>query len=77
MMPRVIPVSGPHSMVGPMLGDPQALTSSEGGIVGQGVALVSSSDSLPHSCILFCCKTLLYQILNKKYNIFILRTFNL
>jgi hypothetical protein len=29
------------------------LTTSEGGTVGQGVALVSSSDSLPHPHILF------------------------
>jgi hypothetical protein len=46
-------VSGPDSTVGPMLGDLYALTASEGGIVGHGVTLVSSSDSLPHPRILF------------------------
>jgi hypothetical protein len=29
------------------------LTASEGGTIGQGVALISLSDSLPHSHILF------------------------
>jgi hypothetical protein len=45
-------VSGLDSTVGPVLGDPQALTISEGGTVGQGVALVSLSDSLPRPRIL-------------------------
>jgi hypothetical protein len=48
-----LPVSGPDSTVGPVLRDPLALTASEDGTVGQGVALVSSSDSLPHLRILF------------------------
>jgi hypothetical protein len=41
----------------------------EGGILGQGVALVSSSVSLPHLRVIFCCKTLLYRSLNQNYNI--------
>jgi hypothetical protein len=45
------------------------LTASEVGILGQGVALVLSSVSLPHPRVIFCCKTLLYQNLNKIYNI--------
>jgi hypothetical protein len=45
------------------------LTTSEGRILGQGVALVSSNVSLPHLRVHFCCKTLLYQNLNKKCNI--------
>jgi hypothetical protein len=53
------------------------LTTSEGGTIGQGVALVSSSDSLPHHRVHFRCKTLLYQIMNKKLLYFILRAFNL
>jgi hypothetical protein len=53
-------VGGPDSTVGPMLGDSLALTAYEGGTVGQGVSLVSLSDSLPHPRILFsagklCC----------------------
>jgi hypothetical protein len=39
------------------------LTTSEGGILGQGVALVSSSVSLPH------LNVPLYQNLNKNCNI--------
>jgi hypothetical protein len=35
----------------------------------QGVALVSSSVSLPHLRVIFHCKTLLYINLNKNYNI--------
>jgi hypothetical protein len=62
-------VSGSDSTVGSVLREPYALTASEGGTVGQGVALVSSSDSLLHPRIFFRCKTLLYQILNKNYNI--------
>jgi hypothetical protein len=45
------------------------LTTSEGGILGQGVALVSSSVSLLHLRAHFHCKTLLYQNLNKNCNI--------
>jgi hypothetical protein len=36
------------------------LTSSEGGILGQGVALALSSVSLPLLHVHFRCKTLLY-----------------
>jgi hypothetical protein len=46
-------VSDPDLMVGPVLGDPQALIASEGGTVQQGVTLVSSSDSFLHPRILF------------------------
>jgi hypothetical protein len=46
-------VSGPDSTVGPVLGELYTLTASEGGTIGQGVALISLSDSLPHSHILF------------------------
>jgi hypothetical protein len=45
------------------------LTTSEGGILGQGVALVSSSVSLSHLHIIFHCKTLLYKNLNQNCNI--------
>jgi hypothetical protein len=45
------------------------LTASKGGILGQGVALVSSSVSLPHLRVQFHYKTLLYQNLNQSYNI--------
>jgi hypothetical protein len=45
------------------------LTASEGGILGQGVILISSSVSLPHLRVTFCYKTLLYQNLNQNYNI--------
>jgi hypothetical protein len=62
-------VSGIDSTVGPVLGDLKALTASEGNILGQGVALVSSSVLLPHPRVYFCCKTLLYQNLNQNYNI--------
>jgi hypothetical protein len=62
-------VSGIHSTVGPILGDLEALTASEGNILGQGVALVSSSVLLPHPRGYFCCKTLLHQNLNQNYNI--------
>jgi hypothetical protein len=46
-------VSGPDSTVGSVLREPYALTASESGTVGQGVALVSSSDSLSHPRIFF------------------------
>jgi hypothetical protein len=46
-----------------------ALTTSEGGILWQGVALVSLSVSLPHLHLIFRSKTLLYRILNQNYNI--------
>jgi hypothetical protein len=62
-------VGGPDSTVGPMLEDPYALTASEGDILEQGVALISSSLSLLHPCIIFCCKTLLSQNWNQNYNI--------
>jgi hypothetical protein len=62
-------VGGPDSMVRPMLGGLSVLTASEGGIFEQGVALVSLSVSLPHLCITFRCKTLLYQNLNQNCNI--------
>jgi hypothetical protein len=42
------------------------LIASKGATLGQGVALVSSSVLLPHLRVHFCCKTLLYQNLNKK-----------
>jgi hypothetical protein len=46
------------------------LTASAGSIIlGQGVAHVSSSVSLPHLYVLFRCKTLLYQNLNQNCNI--------
>jgi hypothetical protein len=45
------------------------LTSFEGSILGQGVALVSLSATLPHLCVHFYCKTLMYQNLNQICNI--------
>jgi hypothetical protein len=36
----------------------QALTAAEGGILGQGVSLVSPSVSLPHLCLHLHCKNL-------------------
>jgi hypothetical protein len=45
------------------------LTTSEGGILGQDVALSSLSVSLLHLRAHFYCKTLLYQNLNKNCNI--------
>jgi membrane-bound acyltransferase YfiQ involved in biofilm formation len=46
-----------------------ALTAFEGGILGQGVSLVSSSVSLPRLRVYFHHKTLLYENLNQNYNI--------
>jgi hypothetical protein len=45
------------------------LTSSEGSILGQGVAHVSLSVSLLHLHVLFHSKTLLYHNLNQNCNI--------
>jgi hypothetical protein len=45
------------------------LTTFEGGILGQGVTLISLSISLSHLRATFHCKTLLYQNLNKNCNI--------
>jgi hypothetical protein len=45
------------------------LTIAEGGILVQGVALVLLNVSLPHLHVIFRYKTLLYQNLNKNYNI--------
>jgi hypothetical protein len=45
------------------------LFSSEGGILGQGVALISSSVSLSNLHLLSTAKTLLYQNLNQICNI--------
>jgi hypothetical protein len=45
------------------------LTAFEGGILGHGVAIVSSSVSLSHLHITFCYKTLLYRNLNQNCNI--------
>jgi hypothetical protein len=45
------------------------LTASEGGILGQGVALVLSSVSVSHLRVIFRYKTLLYQNLNQNRNI--------
>jgi hypothetical protein len=59
-------VSGSDSMVGPVLGDPVGVDCFWGGTIGQGVALVLSSNLLPHPRVQFRTKTLLYQILNKK-----------
>jgi hypothetical protein len=46
-------VSGPDSTVGPTLGDPIGVDRFWGGTIGQGVTLVSSSDSLPHPHVQF------------------------
>jgi hypothetical protein len=45
------------------------LTACEGGILGQGDAIVSSRVSLLYLHVTFHCKTLLYQNLNQNYNI--------
>jgi hypothetical protein len=45
------------------------LITSEGSILGQGIALVSSGVSLPYLRVPFHCKTLLYQNLNQNCNI--------
>jgi hypothetical protein len=45
------------------------LTASKGNILGQGVALVSSSVSLLHLRVTFHCNTLLHQSLNENCNI--------
>jgi hypothetical protein len=57
-----------------MLGNPKALTSSEGGTVGQGVALVSLSDSLPHPCILFPQQNSVVSNLGSKLIIFYIKS---
>jgi hypothetical protein len=45
------------------------LTASEGGILGRDVAPLSSSVSLSHLRVQFCCQTLLYRNLNQNSNI--------
>jgi hypothetical protein len=55
-------VSGLDMTVGPVLRDRVGV----GGILGQGVGLVSSSVSPPFLCVHVRYKTLLYQNLNQK-----------
>jgi hypothetical protein len=45
-------VRGSDSAVGPYSETPYVLTASEDDILGQGVALVSSSVSLPQLCVI-------------------------
>jgi hypothetical protein len=50
-------VGGPDSRwLDPVLDDPVCVDRSEGIILGKGVALISSSVSLPHLCLLSAAK---------------------
>jgi hypothetical protein len=52
-----------------MLGDPVGIDRFWGGTVGQGVTLVSSSDSLPHPRVQFPLQNSIASNLEKNYNI--------
>jgi hypothetical protein len=52
---------------------PWASTASEDGTIGQGVALVSSSDSLPHPCI-FPLQNCVVSKLEQKIVIFYIKS---
>jgi hypothetical protein len=50
------------------------LITSKGGTIGQGVALVSSSDSLPHPHILFLLQNSVVSNLESKLVIFYIKS---